>query len=66
MNNIYKFGVVIGILVLYSLATLGLGCFLAAINGESIDMGFFMAWALGVVAFLILAIFTLEKFGLWV
>lgn len=29
------------------------------------DMGFFMAWVLGVVAFLILAIFTLERFELW-
>lgn len=66
MNNIYKFGVVIGILALYSLATLGIGCFSAAINDDSTDMGFFIAWALGVIAFLILAIFTLEKFGLWV
>lgn len=65
MNNIYKVGVVIGILALYSLATLGVGCFLAFINDDSTDLGFFISWVLGVVAFLILAIFTLERFELW-
>ncbi len=66
MNGIYKLGIVIGITVIYSLATL----FVGAISNfliDSDDMGalFCMAWVAGVLAFIGLATFTLEKFGLW-
>ena len=64
MNIIYKIGVVIGIIAIYSLVTLGLG---AIINHNEYDdegnaIG---AWFVGIILFLILAIFTMERFGLW-
>ena len=64
MNIIYRIGVVIGIIAIYSLVTWGLG---AIINhNEYDDEGTAVgAWLVGIVLFLILAIFTLEKFGLW-
>ena len=67
MNDLYKLGVIVGIMVVYAFITIGLGAFLASINDEG-DMGmaFFIAWMIGLVAFLVLAVFTLQKFGLWV
>lgn len=64
MQVIYKLGVVIGIIAIYSLVTWGLG---AIINqNEFDDTGTAAgAWLIGTVLFLILAIFTMEKFGLW-
>lgn len=64
MQVIYKLGVIIGIIATYSLVTWGLG---ALINqNEFDDIGVaFGAWLIGTVLFLILAIFTMEKFGLW-
>lgn len=64
MNTIYKIGVVIGIIAIYSLVTWGLG---ALINQNEFDdtgdaVG---AWLIGMVLFLMLAVLTLEKFGLW-
>ena len=64
MNIIYKLGVMIGIFAIYSLVTWGLG---ALINqNEFDDTGTAVgAWLIGMVLFLILSIFTMEKFGLW-
>ena len=64
METIGKIGIVIGITAIYSLITWGLG---AVINhNEYDDAGCAIgAWLVGMIFFLILAIFTLEKFGLW-
>ena len=64
MQVIYKLGVVIGIIAIYSLVTWGLG---ALINqNEFDDTGVAIgAWLIGMLAFVVLAVFTLEKFGLW-
>ena len=64
MNIFYKIGVIIGIIAIYSLVTWGLG---ALINHNDFDdtgvaVG---AWMVGMVAFVVLAVFTLERFGLW-
>lgn len=64
MQVIYKFGVIIGIIAIYSLITWGLG---AVINhNEYDDAGCAIgAWLVGTFLFLILAVFTMERFGLW-
>lgn len=64
MQVIYKIGVVIGIIAIYSLVTWGLG---ALVNhNEFDDTGAAVgAWSIGMVLFLMLAVFTMEKFGLW-
>ena len=64
MNTIYKIGVVVGIIVIYLLVTWGLGVLINHNNFD--DTGVAIgAWLVGMILFLILAIFTLEKFGLW-
>ena len=63
MQVIYKLGVVIGIIAIYSLVTWGLGAMLSE-SGDDLG-GAAMAWLFGAIFFLILAIFTMEKFGLW-
>ena len=66
MSGIYKLGIVIGIIVIYSLATLFVGVlFNYSIESDDIRNMFCMAWVAGVLAFIGLATFTLEKFGLW-
>ena len=62
MMIVYKIGVVVGIIVMYLAATIFIGL-IASIN----DREFFMiaAYINGLALFVILAIFTLEKFGLW-
>ena len=64
MDVIYKVGVTIGIIAIYSLVTWGLG---AIVNHNEFDDAGDAAgaWMVGLVLFLILAFFTLEKFGLW-
>ena len=64
MNGIYKLGVVVGILVIYVLATFGIATVVTATE-EDYGLTCFCAWLVGVLAFLMLAVFTLEKFGLW-
>ena len=67
MNSLYKLGVIVGIIVVYVFVTIGLGSFIATISDDGdIDMAFCIAWMIGLVAFLVLAVFTLQKFGLWV
>lgn len=63
MNALYKIGVTIGIIAIYSLTTWGLG----AVLSESDDDfgGAFFAWMFGMILFVFLAVFTMEKFGLW-
>ena len=64
MNIIYKIGVIIGIIAIYLLVTWGFGVIVN--NNEYDDAGIATgAWLAGMILFLILAIFTLEKFGLW-
>ena len=64
MDTIYKIGVVIGIIAIYSLVTWGIG---AIITSDNYDDGAAAAaaWMIGMVAFVALAAFTLERFGLW-
>lgn len=64
MQVIYKLGVIIGIIAIYTLITWGLGAMLSE-SGDDFG-GVAMAWLFGMIFFLILAIFTMEKFGLWV
>lgn len=64
MNTIYKIGVVIGIIAIYSLVTWGLGAIITSDLHDS-EATAIVAWVHGMVAFVLLAIFTLEKFGLW-
>ena len=64
MNTIYKIGVVIGIIAIYSLVTWGLGAIITS-DLNDFEVTAIVAWAHGMVAFVLLAIFTLEKFGLW-
>lgn len=63
MNTLYKLGVVIGIIAIYSLITWGLGAMLSE-SGDDFG-GAAMAWLFGMIFFLMLAVFTMEKFGLW-
>jgi hypothetical protein len=63
MDVIYKVGVVIGIIAIYSLVTWGFGAMLSE-SGDDLGSAA-MAWLFGAIFFLILAIFTMEKFGLW-
>ena len=63
MNALYKLGVIIGIIAIYSLFTWGFGAMLSE-SGDDFR-GAAMAWLFGMIFFLILAIFTMEKFGLW-
>lgn len=64
MNALYKLGVVIGIIAIYSLVTWGLGVVIN--HNEYDDAGCAMgAWLIGMIFFLLLSVFTMEKFGLW-
>lgn len=63
MNALYKIGVTIGIIAIYSLITWGLGAMFSE-SGDDFG-GAFFAWMLGMIFFMMLAIFTMEKFGLW-
>ena len=65
MQAIYKLGVVIGIVAIYTFFTIGLGYFLVGNEYGDHVKPLFMAWLLGMCSFVILAIITLEKFGLW-
>lgn len=66
MIGIYKLGIIIGIIAIYSLATLFIGViFNFSIESDDMRTMFCMAWVAGVLAFIGLATFTLEKFGLW-
>lgn len=63
MDVFYKVGVTIGICFLYIFLTCGFGCLMTL--GEDDDFkSAVLAWSVGMVAFIILAIFTLTKFGL--
>ncbi len=64
MNALYKLGVIIGIIAIYSLITWGLGAIITSDNYNS-DAPAIGAWMIGMLAFVFLAIFTMEKFGLW-
>ena len=64
MNGVYKIGVVVGVLFIYSLATLGVATIFTAKEGDA-GFTFGIAWLIGMVEFLVLATYTLEKFGLW-
>lgn len=63
MNVIYKIGVIIGIAAIYSLITFGLGAIFG--HDEDDTCAVMWAWLIGASIFLLLAIFTMEKFGIW-
>lgn len=63
MQGIYKLGVIIGIIAIYTLVTWGLGA-ICSESGDNFGCAAF-AWLYGMIFFMILAIFTLERFGLW-
>ena len=64
MQVIYRLGVIIGIIAIYLLVTWGFGVIVN--HNEYDDAGIAIgAWFAGMILFLILAIFTMEKFGLW-
>lgn len=63
MQVIYKLGVIIGIIAIYSLITWGLGAMISE-SGDDFG-GAFSAWMFGMILFVFLAVFTMEKFGLW-
>lgn len=63
MQVIYKLGVIIGIIAIYSLITWGLGAMISE-SGDDFG-GAFLAWMFGMILFVFLAVFTMEKFGLW-
>ena len=64
MEVLYKVGIVVGIIVVYAFATLGLAAVITFGQDDPEATGFF-GWLIGLVAFVVLAVFTLEKFGLW-
>jgi biotin transporter BioY len=64
MENFYKIGVVIGIVVIYGFATMGLAALFTITDSDEV-MTPVLAWIIGGIAFIALAIFTLTKFNLW-
>lgn len=64
MDVIYKIGVIIGIIAIYTLVTIGLGCLFTFSSQDSTE-SMVCSWGIGLVSFLVLAIFTLTKFNLW-
>lgn len=64
MEVFYKAGVTIGICFLYMFLTWGLAG-LMTFGDEDDFKSAVVAWLVGMVAFIILAIFTLTKFNLW-
>ena len=64
MDTFYKIGVVIGIAVIYGFATMGLAVLFTITDSDEITTPV-LAWIIGGIAFIALAIFTLTKFNLW-
>lgn len=64
METFYKIGVVIGIAVIYGFVTIGLAAVFTMTDSDEI-MTPVLAWIIGGIAFIVLAIFTLTKFNLW-
>ncbi len=65
MGLIYKLGIVCGIIVLYVFFTYGLASLLTFADFDDDTKTAIIAWMLGALAFLVLAIFTMSKFNLW-
>ena len=65
MIEIYRIGLIIGIVVIYSLVTLGVGLFINFALDDEEAFGFFMAWVIGTAMFVILACLYLKELGLW-
>lgn len=64
MDVFYKVGVIIGIAVIYGFVTMGLATLFTITDSDEV-MTPVLAWIIGGVAFIVLAIFTLTKFNLW-
>lgn len=64
MDVFYKVGVTVGIFFLYMLLTWGLAGLITLCEEDDFKSAV-LAWLFGMIAFIILAIFTLEKFNLW-
>ena len=67
MSEIYKLGIVIGIIAIYLFGTLLIGALISGFCREPYNKTalFCVSWVTGTIAFIVLAVFTLEKFGLW-
>ena len=63
MKELYRIGISIGIIFLYSLATLGVGYFISYVSDDNEPV--LPVWGIGLVLFFALALFTLTKFGMW-
>jgi len=63
MDTFYKIGVVIGIAVIYGFITMGLAALFTITDSDEVKTPV-LAWLIGGVAFIVLAIFTLTKFNL--
>lgn len=61
MQIIYKIGIVIGIIVIYLIVTLMCGY---PVRKDD-TLSWITAYVAGMVCFVVLFIFTMEKFGLW-
>ena len=64
MDVIYKIGVIIGIMAIYTIVTMGLGALITFSSNDDAD-SLLCSWGIGLVVFIALAIFTLTKFNLW-
>lgn len=64
MDVFYKVGVTVGIFFLYVFLTWGLAGLMTLSEDDDFKSAS-LAWLIGMIAFIILAIFTLEKFNLW-
>lgn len=65
MELIYKLGIVCGIIIIYVFFTFGLASLLTSAEFDDDTKTVIVAWMLGALAFLVLAIFTMNKFNLW-
>ncbi len=69
MQIFYMIGVVVGIFYVYTIATWVVGFVFTALFGDKESDNMFtvsvVAWIAGMVAFIVLTIYTLNKFNLW-
>ena len=62
INTLSVIGLVVGIILLYSAATLLIGM-LATINEQDVGLMFAIAWIVGIVAFVIVSVAALDAKG---
>lgn len=64
LDAVYKIGMVLGILGLYSILTWGIGAMIIHDEYDALPTAI-AAWLIGAFAFLILACYTLSLLGRW-